>query len=162
MSRYYTLETNNPFGNLSDSGSGAEDILSNEQLRARQVQEAEKPEKAPRESRLRPPRGSPKDAGRSPRRAPAQEGDPEAQEPEEGKPVRRGGPRTRPPRRGGRGGPEVRTGGRVFERHSGTGRGNEVSRQGAGAHNWGDVHDERGLAAVSVRLFIHVGGHFGG
>ncbi|KAI4338446.1 hypothetical protein MLD38_023505 [Melastoma candidum] len=60
---------------------------------------------------------------------------------------RRGGPRGsfRGGRRGGFGNGEVGEGERprrVFERRSGTGRGNEIKRDGAGRGNWGTATDE--------------------
>ncbi|KAK8702688.1 hypothetical protein V6N13_021029 [Hibiscus sabdariffa] len=57
-----------------------------------------------------------------------------------------GGPRPyRGGRRGGFSNGEVRDGERprrVFERHSGTGRGNELKREGSGRGNWGNQTDE--------------------
>ncbi|XP_022973891.1 RGG repeats nuclear RNA binding protein A-like isoform X2 [Cucurbita maxima] len=56
-----------------------------------------------------------------------------------------GGPRGRGGRRGGFNNGEVGDGERprrVFERHSGTGRGNEYKREGAGRGNWGRPADE--------------------
>ncbi|XP_039069254.1 RGG repeats nuclear RNA binding protein A-like [Hibiscus syriacus] len=57
-----------------------------------------------------------------------------------------GGPRPyRGGRRGGFGNGEARDGERphrVFERHSGTGRGNEFKREGSGRGNWGNQTDE--------------------
>ncbi|KAE8697501.1 phospholipase A(1) DAD1 [Hibiscus syriacus] len=57
-----------------------------------------------------------------------------------------GGPRPyRGGRRGGFGNGEARDGElprRVFERHSGTGRGNELKREGSGRGNWGNQTDE--------------------
>eukprot|EP00294_Goniomonas_avonlea_P003705 CAMPEP_0114551626 /NCGR_PEP_ID=MMETSP0114-20121206/6704_1 /TAXON_ID=31324 /ORGANISM="Goniomonas sp, Strain m" /LENGTH=266 /DNA_ID=CAMNT_0001736473 /DNA_START=99 /DNA_END=899 /DNA_ORIENTATION=- len=45
--------------------------------------------------------------------------------------------------RGGRGGAGGRPPKREFERHSGTGRGKEVSKNGAGANNWGQEGVEK-------------------
>ncbi|MQL41394.1 hypothetical protein EI012_26150, partial [Escherichia coli] len=81
--------------------------------------------------------------------APAGQGAPEG---EIGKPSERleyGG--SRGPYRGGRGGRGVFSNGevgenarprRVFERHSGTGHGNEFKREGAGKGNWGAETDK--------------------
>eukprot|EP00499_Haloplacidia_sp_CaronLabIsolate_P011468 CAMPEP_0196778182 /NCGR_PEP_ID=MMETSP1104-20130614/5642_1 /TAXON_ID=33652 /ORGANISM="Cafeteria sp., Strain Caron Lab Isolate" /LENGTH=317 /DNA_ID=CAMNT_0042148349 /DNA_START=101 /DNA_END=1054 /DNA_ORIENTATION=+ len=66
--------------------------------------------------------------------------------------------RRRAPRAGatrGRGAPRGR--GREFERHSGTGRGREVAKNGAGARNWGQPGDEAAEDEVPLPASSPVG-----
>eukprot|EP01055_Gregarina_sp_Pseudo9_P000838 Gregarina_sp_Pseudo_9__837@NODE_1535_length_1512_cov_26_661236_g1422_i0_p1_GENE_NODE_1535_length_1512_cov_26_661236_g1422_i0NODE_1535_length_1512_cov_26_661236_g1422_i0_p1_ORF_typecomplete_len337_score102_25HABP4_PAIRBP1/PF04774_15/1_8e04HABP4_PAIRBP1/PF04774_15/8_4e16HABP4_PAIRBP1/PF04774_15/5_2e03IHABP4_N/PF16174_5/0_00035IHABP4_N/PF16174_5/5_8e02_NODE_1535_length_1512_cov_26_661236_g1422_i02861296 len=158
MPQHYTVRTTNAFALLDESDS-EERILSKPEV---EVPEAAAPKvpaakAAPREED-KPQRARNSAAGgareRAPRRQPrAEGGSAPTEEAAGGETASRRAPLS--DRRGGRRGshPDRTTapGKREFDRHSGTGRGTEIKRAGAGSYNWGvetDVPvDEKAAAA---------------